>query len=170
MGLGFFFFFPTPRQDLFVVVLLIVSIIYVWVFEYIPYVDPTTRTTPTIVGVLGVFFCVFGGFGIHGGDLGVLWQPIELLIIFGSGFFTLFISSPPSTLKEMARQVGVIFKGKPITKEEYTSILLCLFELFKLGKGNMLALEEHSDTAHTDRWQRVAVVRKQRQSTEIDQI
>ena len=38
-----------------------------------------------IIGIVVVFGCVLGGFAVHGGQLGALWQPSELLIIGGAG-------------------------------------------------------------------------------------
>ena len=37
-----------------------------------------------IIGIVVVFGCVLGGFAVHGGHLGALWQPSELLIIGGA--------------------------------------------------------------------------------------
>ena len=38
-----------------------------------------------IVGLVVVFGCVFGAYAVHGGHLGVLWQPSEFVIILGAG-------------------------------------------------------------------------------------
>ncbi len=46
-----------------------------------------------IVGILIVLGCVFGGYSVHG-DLGVLWQPIEFVIIWGGGMGAFLIANP----------------------------------------------------------------------------
>jgi chemotaxis protein MotA len=47
-----------------------------------------------IIGVVIVLFSVIGGFLMEGGHFGVLFQPIELLIIGGAAAGSLIISSP----------------------------------------------------------------------------
>jgi len=99
-----------------------------------------------IVGILTVFGCVIGGYLMHDGNLAVLIQPTEFLIIGGAAVGSLLISSPPSLLKMIMAQLieTVTFGG--ISKSDYTELLLCLYELTKTGKGNMLALEAHVET------------------------
>ena len=41
----------------------------------------------TILGLLLVTGCVFGGYAfVAGGPMGVLWQPSEYIVIFGAAF------------------------------------------------------------------------------------
>ncbi|WP_256361351.1 motility-associated protein [Methylomonas koyamae] len=37
-----------------------------------------------IIGYVVILGCVLGGFLMAGGHLGVLWQPVEVLIIVGA--------------------------------------------------------------------------------------
>lgn len=97
----------------------------------------------TIVGAVIVVICVFGGYLLEGGHIGVLIQPIELLIIGGAAAGSLIISAPVSVLKDMAHQVGQAIKAGETTKAQYMELLMCLFELIKTGKGNILGLEAH---------------------------
>ena len=39
----------------------------------------------SLLGILLIIGCVFGGYMIHGGEMHVIWQPTELLIIVGAG-------------------------------------------------------------------------------------
>lgn len=96
-----------------------------------------------IVGSVIVAVCVVGGFVLEGGQLGVLFQPVELLIIGGAGLGGLITSAPISLIKQIIAQLLGVLKGKEITKEEYTELLLLLFELIKTAKRNALALEPH---------------------------
>jgi len=96
-----------------------------------------------IVGAAVVFFSVFGGFAIGGGELGVLWQPVELIIIMGAAGGSLLISSPVPLLKEIGRQVGGALKPDSDRKDLYLQLLLLLFELCKTAKVNPLSLEPH---------------------------
>lgn len=99
-----------------------------------------------IVGAIIVAVSVFGGFLLEGGHGEVLFQPIELLIIGGAGIGSLVLSSSPSQIKEIIRQVIHAITGKGTTKAQYIELLMCLFELCKTAKGNILALEAHVET------------------------
>ncbi len=96
-----------------------------------------------IIGGIFVSVCVFGAFAFHGGNLAVLWQPIELVIICGAAGGGLLISAEPALLKEIMHQIGNALKGKKITKADYTEALLLLYEIIKTAKGNPLSLEAH---------------------------
>lgn len=96
-----------------------------------------------IVGALTVTLCVFGGFAAHGGKLLALWQPNELVIIGGAGVGALFIMAPMSKVKDVVKQALGALKFKETTKEQYMEVLLCMYELVKTAKGNLLGLEAH---------------------------
>ena len=96
-----------------------------------------------IIGGIFVCACVFGAYAAHGGNLFVLWQPIEIIIIVGAGIGATIISSSPAVLKEIAHQILLTLKGKPPTKPEYTDVLLLMYEIIKTAKGNPLSLEAH---------------------------
>jgi len=96
-----------------------------------------------ILGISLVTMCVFGAFAAHGGHLAVLYQPAEYVIIAGAAGFSLLISSPLSQIKEILRQVIGASKDGGRSKAEYIELLLCLYELIKTGKGNILGLEAH---------------------------
>ena len=55
-----------------------------------------------IVGILVVIACVVGGYMGAGGHMDVLWQPLEFVIIGGSGVGALVISNPGHVLKGVA--------------------------------------------------------------------
>lgn len=97
-----------------------------------------------IIGIFVVIGCVFGGYLMEGGHLGVLIQPIELMIIGGAAAGSLLISCPMSLIKSIISQViGVLTKQSGPSPAEYKDLLLLLFDLFKLAKSNPLAIEPH---------------------------
>lgn len=96
-----------------------------------------------IVGSLIVICAVVGGYLMEGGKMAVLIQPIELLIIGGAALGGLITSSPVPLIKQIIAQLLGLLKGKDPTKEDYTELLLLLFELIKTAKGNPLSLEPH---------------------------
>lgn len=96
-----------------------------------------------ILGAIVVVVCVFGAFAAHGGNLAVLWQPSEVVIIVGAGVGSLMIAASPALMKEIAHQCQIALKGKNTSKEEYLQLLLLLYEIIKTAKGNPLSLEAH---------------------------
>ena len=96
-----------------------------------------------IIGYITVLVTVFGAFAAHGGNLAVMWQPSEYVIIGGALIGGLLASAPMSLLKVFMKQAVHAITGKPLTKEEFNEVLLLLYELLKTAKGNLLGLEAH---------------------------
>jgi chemotaxis protein MotA len=97
-----------------------------------------------VIGIAVVFICVFGGFAIGGGHMGVLVHPNELLIIGGGAIGALIIMSPRKVLMDIVKGLMTCLKGAPHDRAAYEDLLKVLYELFMLGRRNgMIALEEH---------------------------
>ncbi|MBX2989592.1 MAG: flagellar motor stator protein MotA [Bacteroidetes bacterium] len=97
-----------------------------------------------IIGIAVVLLSVLGGFVLHGGPLGVLFQPEEFLIIGGAAMGALLVQTPPSLLKRVASNMGGLFKGDPYTKDEYLNLLKTMFELFNAAtRDGLIAIEQH---------------------------
>ncbi|NQV83202.1 MAG: flagellar motor stator protein MotA [Rhodospirillales bacterium] len=96
-----------------------------------------------IVGFLVVVGCVIGGYSIHG-DLTILWQPIEFLIIFGGAFGAFMIGNPKPVVMGVAKNFSRVITGPRYNKAAYEELLGVLFSVFKLAKTKGdLALETH---------------------------
>jgi len=101
-----------------------------------------------IVGIIIVFGSVFGGYSIVG-DLGVLWQPVEFLIILGGGIGAFVVANPKAVLIGSAKSVGTLLKGPAYKKDHYIELLSVLYSTFKLAKSKGdLALEAHVENPH----------------------
>lgn len=101
-----------------------------------------------IVGIVVVIGCIFGGYSVHG-DMGVLWQPIEFVIILGGGLGAFVIANPKQVLSGSAKAFGTLVKGPSYKKDHYVELLCCLFSVFKLAKSKGdLALESHVENPH----------------------
>ena len=61
----------------------------------------------TIIGSAIVVACVIGGFLLEHGNLAVLFQPVELLIIGGAAIGGFIIASPMKVSPRSARSLGV---------------------------------------------------------------
>jgi chemotaxis protein MotA len=97
----------------------------------------------TIAGIVVVIVCILGGYVAHEGNLLVLWQWQEFVIIGGAAVGSLLISCSTSQLKAIIARVLAALTSKAPSKEDYVSVLMCLYEITKTGKGNMLGLEAH---------------------------
>lgn len=96
-----------------------------------------------IVGSIIVMGCVLGGYVMHHGDLAVLVQVHEYIIIFGTAIGALIISTPANIIKMMFAQ-GKAALSKPPTKDNYTELLTLMFEMFQIAqKAGLLGWEEH---------------------------
>lgn len=95
-----------------------------------------------IVGVIILFACVLGGYVMHHGKLGALYQPTELLIIGGGAFGAFFISHPLSIIKKAFASVLSLLKGSAYNKAKYMELLALMYALFtKIRKDGLIALE-----------------------------
>jgi chemotaxis protein MotA len=98
------------------------------------------------VGVIVVIGCVIGGYMMHHGELALLWQPNEIIIICGAAFGSFLIANPMSLVKETLGSLSKIFLGKELKKTNFVDVLLLLFEFLSIARREgMLALEEHAN-------------------------
>ena len=96
------------------------------------------------VGILVVIICVFGGFVLAGGHLHVIWQPFEIMIIFGAAFGGYVIGNPISTVKMGLSKAIKGLTGTSTSKAHYTELLQLLFQLFQIfRKDGPQAVEKH---------------------------
>ena len=97
-----------------------------------------------IIGAVVVMGCVFGAYAVHGGHLGVLWQPSEFVIILGAALGAFIIANTKANIKQTLKGVKRALKGPTYKKADYIELLSVLYQLFKLAKTKgMLALEQH---------------------------
>jgi chemotaxis protein MotA len=95
-----------------------------------------------IVGVIVVFGSVVGGYLMEHGNILVLLQPAELLIIGGAGVGTILVANPPHVLKKIGRGIADSLGGPKFTQKRYLDLLKTLYELTtKARKDGMMAVE-----------------------------
>jgi chemotaxis protein MotA len=96
----------------------------------------------SIIGILLVFAAVVGGYLMEKGNIHVLMQPAELLIIGGAAIGTLLVANPMHTLKNVAARITGVLKGSKFNKQRYLDSLKMMFDLFnKARKEGLVALE-----------------------------
>lgn len=95
-----------------------------------------------IIGIVVVFGCIVGGYLMEHGNLRVLIQPAELLIIGGAAVGTVLIANPLHILKQIAGGLGGVFGSSKFDKQQYIESLKMMYELLtKARKEGLVALE-----------------------------
>mgnify|MGYP004453372001 CR=1 FL=1 len=75
-----------------------------------------------IIAAVIVVASVLGGYVLHGGNLAVLWQPTEVLIIGGAAVGSFIIANPMHTVKEVGQGVVRLLTGSPYNKSYYMDL------------------------------------------------
>jgi chemotaxis protein MotA len=85
---------------------------------------------------------VIGGFLMEKGQIGVLLQPAELLIIAGAGIGTLLVANPLHILKGIVAGLMGVVKGSKLGKDRYLNTLKMMYQfLNKVRKEGLLSVE-----------------------------
>ena len=96
----------------------------------------------SIIGIVIVLGSVFGGFMWHGGDMHVLVQPSEFLIIWGAAIGTFVVATPLPVIMRALKGLTKILKGNPYNKAAYLDTLKLFYEIFQSArKQGMMKLE-----------------------------
>jgi len=94
------------------------------------------------LGIIIGFGCAFAGYVLHGGNPVVLWQPTEMLTIFGLAIGATISSNTNRTIKLMMHDLSAVFKGSKVNKVFLLDVLALMFELLnKIRKDGLMALE-----------------------------
>ncbi len=96
-----------------------------------------------IIGILVVIGAVVGGYLMEHGNLKVLVQPAELVIIGGAAAGTLLIANPLATVIKIVKGIIGVLTGSRYTSKFYLESLQMLNDLFQYArKQGMAKLEE----------------------------
>jgi chemotaxis protein MotA len=95
-----------------------------------------------IVGLLVVIGAIVGGYLMEHGNLKVLMQPAELIIIGGAASGTVLVANPLHILKKIASGITGVF-GKPrFPQQVYLESLKAIYDLFnKARREGLVSLE-----------------------------
>lgn len=95
-----------------------------------------------IIGILAVFGAVVGGYLMEKGQLVLLLQPAELVIIAGAAVGTILISNPPHILKKLIAGVLGVLGGSKFTQQRYLDSLKMIYDLLNSARRDGLAAIE----------------------------
>src|ERR1700682_5325192 len=99
-----------------------------------------------IIGIVVVFGAVLAGYLMEHGNMKVLMQPAELIIILGAAIGTVLVANPLHILMAIGKGIGGAFGGSPFNKQRYLETLKMMFELFnRARKEGLMSLEADSD-------------------------
>ncbi|MGA9965899.1 MAG: flagellar motor stator protein MotA [Terriglobales bacterium] len=95
-----------------------------------------------IIGIVIVFGSVLGGYLMEHGNIRVLIQPAELVVIGGAAIGTVLIANPLHILKQIVGGVAGVFGGSKFTKQRYLDSLKMMYELLnKARREGLMSLE-----------------------------
>ena len=84
----------------------------------------------SIIGIVLVIGAIVAGYLMEKGNLMVLVQPAELVIIAGATAGTVLIANPLYILKQIVGGIVGVFTGSRYTRKLYLDSLKMLFDLF----------------------------------------
>jgi chemotaxis protein MotA len=95
-----------------------------------------------IIGIVVVFGCIVAGYLMEHGNLRVLLQPAELLIIGGAAMGTVLIANPLHIIKKIVGGIGGVFGSSKFSKQAYIDTLKMMYDLLnRARKDGLMALE-----------------------------
>lgn len=100
-----------------------------------------------IIGFLIVTASVIGGYLLEHGNLSVIFQPVELMIIGGAAVGGFIVASPIKVIKAVVAATLRMFTSKPYSKQDYIEVLLMMNGIFyKIRQQGLVSIESDVDT------------------------
>lgn len=97
-----------------------------------------------IIGIVVVLGAVVGGYIMDHGNLAVLIQIPEIIILGGAGFGSFLAANGMNNVKGALKSVTGLLKPDPYTKPAYNDLLKMMYQLFNVArKEGLLGLEKH---------------------------
>lgn len=99
-----------------------------------------------IIGSVIVLAGVIGGYLMEQGNLSVLFQPAEFVIIYGASIGGFLISSPLKVIGMVMSALIRMLTHKPLAKDDYQELLMLLNGIFyKIRQQGLVAVESDVD-------------------------
>ena len=99
----------------------------------------------SLVGILITFICVFGGYLLAGGKMGIILHslPFEMMMIGGAAIGAFACGNDMHTIKHTFKDIGAVFKGSKWKKSDYTDLLCLMHELIRILRESPVEIETH---------------------------
>ncbi|MYZ52897.1 flagellar motor stator protein MotA [Malikia spinosa] len=95
-----------------------------------------------IIGYIVVIASVLGGFALAGGNIAVLMQPLEVLMIGGAALGAFLVGNNSKSIKATLQALPTLFKGSRYNRALYLDLMLLMFALLnKIRTDGMMAIE-----------------------------
>jgi chemotaxis protein MotA len=96
------------------------------------------------IGLLIVFGSILFGYTLHHGQIAVLVQVSEFIIIGGAALGAAFIANPPAVVGRMFKATFALLKPNPYSEQAYTDLLQVLYNVFQTARREgLIGLERH---------------------------
>lgn len=97
-----------------------------------------------IIGLVVVIGSILLGYVAHHGQVLVLWQWTEFVIIGGAGLGSLLVANPMPVVKGVFAGTLGLLKANPFSEQAYAELLQVLYDIFqKARKDGLVGLEAH---------------------------
>jgi chemotaxis protein MotA len=95
-----------------------------------------------MIGIVVVFGSVLAGYLMEHGNIRVLIQPAELVLIAGAAIGTVLVANPLHILKQIVTGIVGVFGSSKFTKQRYLDSLKMMYELLnRARREGLMALE-----------------------------
>jgi len=97
-----------------------------------------------LIGLVIVFGSIVAGYSMHGGNVAVLIQTNEFIIIGGAALGALLVGNKPTVVKRIFTETLGLLKPNPYGKEAFKELLQVLYEIFYAArKDGLVGIESH---------------------------
>lgn len=98
----------------------------------------------TILGIAIVLIATMVGYIMHGGNIAVLMQINEFIVIGGAGLGSFLAANGMKNMQATMKAATGLLKPDPYTKMAYMDLLKMMYQLFNVArKEGLLGLEKH---------------------------
>lgn len=97
----------------------------------------------SIIGIVFTLICVFGGYIMAGGKLGIIMHalPFEMMMIGGAAIGAFICGNDMHTIKATMADLGAVLKGPKWKRQDYSDLLCLMHELVRLSEDSPVDLE-----------------------------
>ncbi len=105
-----------------------------------------------VAGIIVVFAAILGGYLLEQGNVYLLLQPAEILIVAGAAAGITVVANPPRVLRKIRQGIVRALRAPMLTRRSLLRYLLMLYEVFGYAqRGGVTRLEEDVENPQASR-------------------